>query len=62
MNLTGGSSNIVCRNHFGGNYATASSSYVSGGSDIWTGNWSMDRAETEVEAISGSTSRVPAAE
>jgi hypothetical protein len=59
LNLTGGSYNCVGRNHFGGDYSTATS--MPGTNDVWTGNWANDVGEAEVAATSGSTSIVPAA-
>ena len=56
-----GTFNSVARNHFGGDYSTSSDSYVAGTSDVWTGNWATDVDEDEVEAVSGTTSVVPAA-
>ena len=56
-----GTFNSVAGNHFGGDYSTASDSYVAGTSDVWTGNWATDVGEEEVEVISGATSTVPAA-
>lgn len=59
LRLIGGNDNMVHGNYMGGDYSTAK--YVSATTDEWSGNFSMDVAEAEVEAVSGVTSTVPAA-
>ena len=55
-----GTFNSVARNHFGGDYASSTGVYIAGTSDVWTGNWASDVAQTsQVEDVSGATSVVP---
>jgi len=61
LDLSGGHDNTVFGNSFGGDYSTASGSYVAGSGDNWIGNWAEDVAETtEVDASTGMTKAIPA--
>ena len=59
VNLTGGNGNIVTKNFLMGSYST--DDYVSGTSDSWIGNTSIDLDEDEVDSATGTTVAVPAA-
>lgn len=57
---SGGNDNTVVGNYFGGDYSITGG-YQAGSGDNWAGNYSMDVGETEVEAVSGLSSVIPAA-
>jgi len=48
MTAANSNDNIVTLNHLGGDYSTASNSYVGGSGDDWSGNFCEDNDESEV--------------